>query len=368
VAAAADLAASVLNPSLDSWDQAPAASALEAEVTAALAELVYPAAVTPDALITSGGTESNLVALLLARESGEVRPVCATNAHHSVARAAWVLGMPAPVTVPCERGRLRPDALAEALAGLGGPAVVVATAGSTGAGTIDPLDDIAQVCARHGAWLHVDAAYGGGALLSSRLRPLLAGIERADSVGFDLHKFGWQPIATGVLAVADAGVLAPLATTADYLNAADDTESGLPDLLGRSLRTSRRPDVVKIATTFRALGRAGLAAMIEHCCANAASLAERIDADPRFELWQRPQLSTVLLRPRGATDDDVATIRRRLLDSGEAVVGRATAPDAAGTDRLWLKLTLLHPHASASDYEPLLQLVAAAAQPRRRPA
>ncbi|GHH40298.1 pyridoxal phosphate-dependent decarboxylase family protein [Streptomyces candidus] len=383
VAAAADLAASALNPSMDSWDQAPAAAVVEERTTAALAALVYPGAAAPDALITSGGTESNLVALLLARERARARgarPVqvlCGTNAHHSIARAAWILGLPAPVTVECRAGRMVPAALDRALVGLAGtPALVVATAGTTDEGLIDPLPELAQVAASHGAELHVDAAYGGPLLFSDRLAPRLDGIESAVSVTFDLHKLGWQPVAAGVLAVADTDTLRPLSLTADYLNADDDTEAGMPDLLGRSIRTSRRPDALKIAATLRALGRDGLGALVEHCVDTAGHLARRIDADPA--LRRRPGdigISTVLFRPVAADalpDEDgdalVAGIRRRLLLDGQAVLGRAVAEDADGTPRLWLKATLLHPRTRPADLEPLLRNVAVGPTPDSRDA
>ena len=117
VAAAADLAASTLNPSMDSWDQAPAASELERLVTAAVAGLAYPNRPSADAVVTTGATESNMVALLLAREraAAPVRLVCSDEAHHSMPRAAWLLGLPTPVTVPTRDGRLHPDDLAAAL-------------------------------------------------------------------------------------------------------------------------------------------------------------------------------------------------------------------------------------------------------------
>src|SRR6266498_887142 len=186
VAAAADLVAGVLNPSMDSWDQAPMASELERELTGELARLCYPAASSPDAVLTGGGTESNVLGLLLARHAAAeqgcslVRPVCGVNAHHSVARAAWLLGLPEPIVVACQGGRLRPDALARVLADLYEPAVVVATAGTTDTGAIDPLPDIAEISRRANAFLHVDAAYGGTTLFSAELRGLLAGQELAD--------------------------------------------------------------------------------------------------------------------------------------------------------------------------------------------
>ncbi|MCW8377880.1 pyridoxal phosphate-dependent decarboxylase family protein [Streptomyces justiciae] len=383
VAAAADLAASVLNPSLDSWDQAPAASALEQLVTRKLADWIYdphscgqscrwggtggrsgtpparasetpPTPATPDCLVTTGGTESNQLALLLARETlgPAVRLICGANAHHSLPRAAWLLGLPDPVTIPAPAGTLDPAALDAALTELPGPHLVAATAGTTDAGLIDPLPEIAAVCETHGARLHIDAAYGGGLLFSDRHRPKLTGLSAAGTVTLDLHKLGWQPVAAGLLAVKTPQDLDALQHHADYLNADDDTEAGLPDLLGRSLRTSRRPDVLKIAVTLKTLGRTGLGALVDQVCDRASEFADLLDEHPRFELHDRPTISTVLFRPAHATDDDIATTRRHLLTTGRAVLGRARMDG-----RLWLKATLLNPHTRPDDLAALLKLV-----------
>ncbi|PKR45218.1 pyridoxal phosphate-dependent decarboxylase family protein [Streptomyces sp. EAG2] len=356
LAAAADLAASVLNPSLDSWDQAPAASALEAELTRTLARETYPAADPPDALLTTGGTEANQLALLLARERHPTTPlhvVHGANAHHSLPRAAWLLGLPATHTVPTPNGTLDPEALHHTLATLTGhPVLVAATAGTTDSGAIDPLPALADVCAAHGADLHVDAAYGGPLLFSDRRKHALHGLDRAHSVTLDLHKLGWQPVAAGILAVHHTGRLDPLQHTADYLNSHDDTEAGLPDLLGRSLRTTRRPDAFKMAVTLRALGRDGLGALVDQVCDLADTLADQIHHHPALTLHARPALSTVLFRPTDADDDQVAAVRRTLLDDGHAVLGRARADG-----RLWLKATLLNPHTQPGDLDRMLKLV-----------
>ncbi|AVH59310.1 MULTISPECIES: pyridoxal phosphate-dependent decarboxylase family protein [Streptomyces] len=364
VATAADLAASALNPSLDSWDQAPAASELETLVTRALAREVYADGDQGDALITTGGTESNLLALLLAREAhSSPQLVCGASAHHSLHRATWLLGLPDPVVVPAPAGTLDPAALDEALTrcadqrlrrghGPRGSLLVAATAGTTDAGLIDPLPDIADLCEAHGARLHIDAAYGGGLLFSDRHRDRLHGLDRAHTVTLDLHKLGWQPIAAGLLAVRDTNNLAVIHHHADYLNADDDTEAGLPDLLGRSLRTTRRPDILKIAATLKTLGRQGIGALVDQVCDHAQELADLIAGHPRFELYDRPAISTVLFRPAGATDDTVAAVRRTLLNQGRAVLGRATLDG-----RLWLKATLLNPHTRPGDLATLLKLV-----------
>lgn len=352
VATAADLAASALNPSMDSWDQAPAASELEALVTRALAQEIGAG----DALVTTGGTESNQLALLLAREAhAGVRLIHGANAHHSLPRAAWLLGLPDPVVVPAPAGTMDLAALDEALTelqGLRGSLLVAATAGTTDAGLIDPLPDIADLCEAHGTRLHVDAAYGGGLLFSDHHRGKLHGLDRAHTVTLDLHKLGWQPVAAGLLVVKDPHDLDALSHRADYLNADDDTEAGLPDLLGRSLRTSRRPDILKVAVTLKTLGRAGLGALVDQVCARAVELADLVEAHPGFELYDPPTLSTVLFRPAEASDEAVAAVRRILLHEGRAVLGRALLDD-----RLWLKATLLNPHTRTSDLAALLKLV-----------
>ncbi|MEU5420496.1 pyridoxal phosphate-dependent decarboxylase family protein [Streptomyces sp. NPDC020799] len=396
LATAADLAASALNPSLDSWDQAPAASALETELLHALAALAYPHHPAPDAIATTGGTESNHLALLLAREKARhgahpattpdgahhpaagstpgtthrptpydspygtpprpdrtLRVICGANAHHSIHRATWLLGLPAPHTLPTPTGTLDPTHLHTALhTHPDTPTLVIATAGTTDTGRIDPLPHLADLCHTHHAQLHIDASYGGPLLFSDTLRPALHGLDRAHTIALDLHKLGWQPIAAGLLAVPDTTALHPLAHRADYLNAPDDTQAGHPDLLGRSLRTTRRPDILKIAVTLRALGRTGMGRLIERVCATAHHLADLIDAHPRFELHARPTLSTVLFRPTDTDDHTIATTRRRLIHHGHAVLGRATTPDG-----LWLKTTLLNPHTTPHHLRTLLNLV-----------
>jgi L-2,4-diaminobutyrate decarboxylase len=394
VAAAADLAADMLNPSLDSWDQAPAATAFETEVVGALAGLVGYAPKLAGGVLTTGGTESNLMGLLLAREAvvrrrygtdaavtglpaaarRRLRVLCSELAHFSVARNAALLGLGVPVDG--ER-RMDPAALAAALDRVEAagevPIAVVATAGTTDYGSIDPTPAIAQIALEHGAWLHVDAAYGGGALFSARLAPLLAGISAAESVSLDLHKLGWQPIAAGALLTRRAAALAPLELSVGYLNPADDEEAGYPSLLGRSLRTTRRADAFKIAVTLRALGRAGLGRLVDRCHDLAWHAARRIDEHPRLALDAPPVLTTVVFRylsDSGDPDRVNAALRRRLLAEGRAVVGRAdmgpsdTAPAGAGprTGRVRLKLTFLNPATTPADIDRLLGLVVAAGE------
>ena len=381
-AVAADTVAAAMNQSLDSWDQAPAMTGLEKEVLGALGARVYGPEALTSGVVTTGGTESNLMGLLLARSAacrdawgvdvmhtglpaaaGSLRIFCSEVAHFSTQRMAGVLGLgeDCVVPVPADAGhRMRPDALERLMRRDGTRAMaVVATAGTTDAGAVDPLPELAAVARRHGCWLHVDAAYGGGALFSDRLGPLLHGLVEADSVALDLHKLGWQPTAAGVFLARGAQALAPLARQVAYLNTVDDEEAGYTSLLGQSIRTTRRPDVLKIAVTLRALGRDGLGALVDRCHDLARHVARRVDADRRLERALPVTLTSVVFRYAPDTghpehaDLVNARIRRQLLATGRAVVGRC---EIAG--QVWLKLTLLNPDSSEADVESLVDLVA----------
>ncbi|RBM04755.1 pyridoxal-dependent decarboxylase [Streptomyces sp. PT12] len=389
VAAAADVLASVFNPSLDTWDSGPYAVEIERRVLRSLADLAGygPEA---DGVLTPGGTASNLQALLIARDTAlggradvrgagltglTVTPVvyCSELAHFSVARACAVLGLgeDAVRTVPADaEHRMIPAELARSLANRASgelPIAVVATAGTTDYGSIDPLPEIAAVAARHGVRLHVDAAYGGGALFSDRLRPLLEGLDAADSVTIDLHKTAWQPAAASALLVRERrDLVASTGLRVAYLNPDDDGAEGYDGLLGHSLQTTRRADAFKVAATFLALGREGIGAMLDACHDLARHAARTVEAHPRLELAAEPVLTTVVFRylPHRAADaaadpagiDAVnGALRRRLLREGAALIGRT---DVAGSVRL--KLTLLNPQATTTDIDELLTAVARA--------
>ena len=386
-AVAADALVSATNPSLDSWDQAPIAGHLEQRMVAALARLAgLPEGA--DGVFTSGGTQSNLMALLLARDaaasaSGRVvavdglgpeasgyRILCSEAAHFTVQRSASLLGLGSaavePIPVDAER-RMRLDALDERLAALlaagGRPVALVATAGTTDFGSIDPLEELAGRARRHGMWFHIDASYGGGLLLSDRHRHLLDGIARADSIAVDFHKLLWQPIACGAFLVRDHTALAPLAVEVPYLNAGGGDEEGegwrMPHLLGRSLSTSRRFDALKLLVSLHTLGRRRIAALVDRTLALTAVAAERVEQDPRLEAAHRPVLASLVLRyvpevDRPHRSDRLnAAIRDRLLAEGRAVLGR-TSVDG----RTHLKLTLLTPATTDAEVAGLVALIA----------
>ncbi|MET9429183.1 pyridoxal-dependent decarboxylase, partial [Streptomyces sp. NPDC003036] len=385
VAVAADTLAAAGNASLDTYDSGPSGIAVERWLIGALIRLAGLGE-RADGVLTPGGSLSNLMGLLLARDAAALRrgidarrhgvaalpgPVvfCSELAHFSTHRACAVLGLgeaavhPVPVD---ERRRMRPEALAAALEALGPdrtPIAVVATAGTTDFGSIDPLPEIAEIASGHGMWMHVDAAYGFGALFSERLAGRLAGLELADSVTLDLHKIGWQPAAASVLLVSDTTAFTSLDREVAYLNPADDSEAGFDGLLGRSLQTTRRPDAVKAAATLLTYGREGLGRMVDVCHDLARHAERRILTEPELELVAPAELTTVVFRYRGtnpaAADALNGALRRRLLESGAALIGRTEAETAGpgSPKRVCLKFTLLNPTATTDDIDGLVDTV-----------
>jgi L-2,4-diaminobutyrate decarboxylase len=371
--------AAVLNPSLDSWDQAPIATHVEMRLVRAICRLA--GYTDGDGTFTSGGTQSNLMGLLLAREQAAAdcgaaaggglppgattfRVLCSELAHFSISQAAMVLGLGANAVVPVpvdSEQRMRMDALDRELDQLRAsglrPIVVVATAGTTDFGSIDPLPEIALRCRREGMWFHIDAAYGAGLLFSDRHRSLLQGLEQADSIALDFHKLGWQPAPCSLLCVREAKALRPVESRAPYLNADDDEDAGFPNLVARSLQTTRGFDALKLALTLRVTGRAHLGAMVDAVVDLAQEAAAAIETQPRLQLAVRPALSTVIFRyvPEDlATADQVnAAIRRTLLTKGRAIVGRTSY-----RSRVWLKFTLLNPATTPQHMRELATLVA----------
>ena len=243
------------------------------------------------------------------------------------------------------------------------PMALVATAGTTDLGAIDPLEPLGAIARRHGAWLHVDAAVGGALALSDRERARLAGIAAADSVTVDFHKLWFQPISCGAFLVRDAASLQPALIHADYLNPErDDEDEGLPNLVDKSLQTTRRFDALKLFVALRAHGRRLLGEAVEATIDLAAEAARLIDAEPELELARPASLNTVLFRsvprsPAGAAELDAINeqVRLALLHGGGAVIGR-TRLDG----RVHLKLTLMNPATGHGDLRELLARITAA--------
>jgi len=377
---AAESMLAATNQSLDSFDQAPAATVIEERVVTALCSL-FDLPAMADGVFTSGGTQSNVQALLLARdrfctrafgrdvqqrglppEAEELRIVCSAEAHFTGKQAAHHLGLgeDAVVTVPTdERHRMDIDALDATLADVDGtPFALVATAGTTDFGSVDPLDDIADRAREAALWFHVDAAYGGALAVTDR-RDLLEGIDRADSVAVDFHKLFYQPISCGALLLRDRASFEWMARNAAYLNPEAHDDAGVPNLVGKSMQTTRRFDALKPYLTFRALGREGLSTLIESTLELAEDAASLVATAEDFELLGEPTLNAVVFRYRPdekMADETVSRInaatREALLADGRAIVARTTVDGVTS-----LKFTLLNPTTTLDDVGAMLDII-----------
>lgn len=387
-AVAAEAVLAAVNTSVDTYDQSTVATFMERHLVEWTARRIGFAG--GDGVFTSGGTQSNLHALFLAREhalavhgpgvlTGVERAsvqqrllvVATQSSHFSIQKSALLLGLgeDAVVTVPTDAdGRMDPAALAMTLDVIERtdriPMAVVATAGTTDRGCLDPLNAVADACDAVGAWLHVDAAYGCGLLVSPTRRHLLAGVERARSVTVDFHKSFFQPVSSSALVVRERADLARTGWHAAYLNPDDADE---PNLVDTSLQTTRRFDALKLWVTLRALGAEGVGALFDRVLDLAADVHRVVDADPDLHLRAHTDLSTVLFgyQPSGMPDAEadrlVPEIRAAMLASGRAMVAK-TVLDG----RPCLKLTLLNPDATLDDVCGVLEVVKAEGAVRRR--
>ncbi|MEV0593299.1 pyridoxal phosphate-dependent decarboxylase family protein [Nonomuraea cavernae] len=374
-----------VNSSLDTWDQSAGGTLIERRLidwTAGRVGFGHQA----DGVFTSGGTQSNLQALLLAREEAcafaaagpamppgrqtllpRLRVIASEAGHFSVQKSAKLLGLGPDAVITVETGpdrRMPPAALARELErcrreGLVVMAVV-ATAGTTDFGTIDPLPEIADLCARAGTWLHVDAAYGCGLLVSRTRRHLLDGIERADSVTVDFHKSFFQPVSSSALLVRDGAVLRHATYHADYLNPVRMAEQRIPNQVDKSIQTTRRFDALKLWMTLRVMGPDGIGELFDEVVDRTSAAWDLLAADARFEVVTKSQLSTVVFRylpPEGPgrklADDANLYAREALAASGAAVVA-GTKVDG----RHYLKFTLLNPETSLDDIAHVVDLIA----------
>jgi aromatic-L-amino-acid decarboxylase len=327
--AVADLIADAVNRYTGVWLAAPGLVQLETNVLRWFCDMVgYPDGAL--GILTTGGSLANFSAIVTARRErlppdflrGTI--YVSDQVHHSVDKAAVLAGFPAEnvrVVASDEHFRVRVDALerqtaADRAEGYS-PFLVVASAGTVNTGAVDPLDDLASLCARHGLWLHVDGAYGGFFVLTERGKAALRGIERADSITLDPHKGLFVPYGTGSLLVRDGMALARAHSAhASYLPAMQDGAEFV-DFCQVSPELSRAFRGLRIWLPFKLAGvrafRDALDEKLDLACLAAARLRDM----PEIEIVAEPQLSIVAFRARRAGMDREQTneLNQRFLDA-----------------------------------------------------
>jgi len=377
-ALAGEVVLSALNQSMDSFDQAPAATMVELQLVRQLCEEAgFPQGA--EGTFTMGGSQSNYMALLLARdaclsshfgwdvqtqglltEAQRLRILCSEEAHFTVEKSAAQLGLGTQAVIRVKadaQGCMSLAALRTTLAEMKAeeqiPMAIVATAGTTDFGAVDPVEEIVSVAREAKAWLHVDAAYGGALLFSPRHRHLLDGIAQADSFSVDFHKLFWQPISCAAFLLRDGANFRFLEMHSKYLNPESEGD-GMPHLVTRSLLTTRRFDALKLWVSLQALGREKLGRMIDRTIELAKYAAQEIRSRRKLQLLHEPMLGCVAFRYEPGTasvsaDESNARIRQKLFDSGRAVIARTRVHG-----KQCLKLTLVNP---LLEEEQLAQLI-----------
>jgi glutamate/tyrosine decarboxylase-like PLP-dependent enzyme len=355
VSALFDAIVSASSFSGESWLEAAGAVHAENEVLRFLADLAgLPR--TAGGCFVSGGSAGNLSALAVARdtaaprEKGERWVAVADTTHSSVANALTLLGLRALVVPTPPDGVFTADALRTAIAGHPERiCAVVASAGSTNAGVIDDLSGLAEVCAAEGTWLHVDGAYGLAALLSPPLRPSFAGVEAADSLIVDPHKWLFGPLDCCALLYRDPDAARAVHTQdAPYLDALHVDGAWNPADLAFHL--TRRTRGLPVWFSLAAHGVAAYRRAVEVGLDLARWTADRLRAvGPPVELVMDPTLSVVLFRRHGWSEVDWYAWSRALLEDGVAFV----TPTRWKGETLG-RLVFLHPETDKAVIEEIL--------------
>lgn len=313
----AELLAATLNSIAILWRTAPAATELEGVVLDWTAKLLG----LPDGWhghIEDSASTSTVAAMMAAREAtGRNLVVCSDQAHSSVAKGARMLGMELRRVAADPELRMRVDELGD----LSGAAAAVATVGTTGSASVDPVPAIADACRAAGAWLHVDAAYAGSAMVCPELRWAFAGVERADSLVVNPHKWLLTPMDCSLLWTRRPEDLrAAFSLVPEYLRTPDAEDALSLSEYGPAL--GRRFRALKLWAVLRCHGRRGLQEHIRRGLALAETFERWVAEEPGWELCAPRHFSLVCLRMEGG-DDRNRELLARVNASGEAFLSHA---------------------------------------------
>ena len=347
----ADLVISTLNQSTAVFEMSPIGTVIEQEVVRWLADRVgYPD--TSLGTAVSGGSAANLTALLAARarwnDSGRAgKPVilCSADAHYSTARAASIMGIDVVKVATDGQHRLDVGALDAALRE-NEVMAIVATSGSTATGAFDDLRAIAALRDKYDTWLHVDAAHGASVVLSERLRPLVDGLDLADSLAWDPHKMLWMSLSLGVLLVRDGRWLRrAFEADAPYLFNAERAGDNIGEM---TIQCSKRADAVKLWLTLQMFGTQPFVSAMEHVTDLTRYLYDAVVASSDFEAMHVPVFNIFCFRHR-SDDATNAALRERLIRSGQAWITSTVLKGQRA-----LRVTMINPRTERGDVDRML--------------
>lgn len=381
-ALAAEVLISAINSSQDTYDQSAGGTFMERKLVDWTSEQI--GYTKGDGIFTAGGSQSNLMGLLLARDyysleyqkwniklnglppdASKFRVFVSDKAHFSNHKNAWILGLGEQAIVHVgvdQRYRMDPEKLEKAIAQeieKGNiPIAITATAGTTDFGNVDPLKAIADIASRNNLWLHVDAAYGCGLLLTEKHRHLLNGIELADSVTIDYHKSFFQPISSSAFIVKNKLHLNIIKHHADYLNPKEQNYDALPAQINKSIiQSTRRFDALKLWCTLRYMGKEKLGQFTDTIIETTQETAKLIESDENFELLCHSDMGVLVFRyldgPAESNSCEVNQyIKEKLFFSGEVLVASTKV-----NGEFYLKFTIFNPLTTLNDITKILNLI-----------
>jgi aromatic-L-amino-acid/L-tryptophan decarboxylase len=348
------------NAIVSSWDGSSGTTTVELVALDWLRELLG----LPDGtegVLMSGGSLSNLTGLAAARHSvGPGVAYLSDQTHSSIGRALVALGFPPDdvhTVATDERLRLTATAILEAIKAdrerALTPRLIIATAGTTNTGAVDDLEGLAELAAAEGLWLHVDGAYGAPAALCPAGRAALPGLQLADSLVLDPHKWLFLPYDAGCLFVRRPGILArAFSMRPEYLADVRPRATDV-NLADRSLELTRRGRGIKLWLLFRVYGAQRIAAAIARCLTLAEYAQQLLDADPEWEVVSPAQLGIVTFTRRGwSAADHGARV------AAVAAAGYATVTSTSLQGRAALRLCTINPLTAEADIEQTLERLA----------
>ena len=342
---AGEIITALTNQSMYTYELSPLATLIEQTIITRISEMMGFS--DGYGTMTTGGSNGNMLGMLCARQSilplssktgfdgSKYVAFVSNESHYSVLMSANVVGIGHQnvFKVACDNeGRMKPESLLEEInrsrnEGLT-PFCIIATSGTTVRGSFDPIREIAEIAHQESLWLHVDAAWGGSCLFSSKHSHLMDGVDLADSVCWDAHKMMGMPLICSAFIVKNKNILKNICTHGDVAHYLFHDESRDVDLGRYSLQCGRRNDALKLWLAWREIGDSGWGKMVEGYCDLAKYLEEKISQNENLEMMSFRQWSNVCFRYVGKSDDfDLnelnSKIRDRLFKEGKYLVSRS---------------------------------------------
>lgn len=381
---AGDMIASAVNTAVETFDQSTSAAFIEQQLVAWIgAKLGYDE--QADGIFTSGGSQSNFMALLMARDHkafelfqvnlkedgwhesvSKFRIFCSEKAHFSIQKNAALLGLGYHAVIPIATNNememdieaLEGAILSETTKG-NIPIAVVATLGTTDYGSFDPLESISSIAEAYHLWLHIDGAYGGCYVITDSHQHYFSHAHKADSITIDFHKTFYQPVCSSLFLLKNKQHFQYVSHFADYLNPKDESNSNEPDLIEKSIQTTRRFDALKLWFTLKVMGANTIASYLTLVHELAKEAYQYVEQKTLFECIHQPTLSTLVFRFVSPTNHDTTYSNELNLFIKDSLwnTGKASVASTKHEGKIYLKFTLLNPRTTIQDLKKIVEMI-----------